>query len=92
MARATGATHSEIWRVLLPSYVFFPPGWCFFYLVTRGWIIDISLFENSVNEKKYTRYVVRQTLDTYNVVQVAYCCNIQYYNKDILFCTTVEPT
>ena len=22
---------------------FFPSGWCFFYLVTTGWIFDISL-------------------------------------------------
>ena len=29
---------------------FFPPGWCFFYLVTTGWIFDISLCENSINQ------------------------------------------
>ena len=29
---------------------FFPSGWCFFYLVTTGWIFDISLCENSINQ------------------------------------------
>ena len=35
------------WRV---RRTFFPPGWCFFYLVTTGWIFDISLCENSINQ------------------------------------------
>ena len=25
---------------------------CFFYFVTKGWIFDISLCENSINRKK----------------------------------------
>ena len=29
---------------------FFPSGWCFSYLVTRGWIFYISLCENSINQ------------------------------------------
>ena len=29
-----------VWRV---RRTFFPSGWCFFYLVTMGWIFDISL-------------------------------------------------
>ena len=29
---------------------FFPSGWCFFYLVTTGWVFDISLCENSINQ------------------------------------------
>ena len=29
-----------VWRV---RRTFFPSGWCFFYLVTTGWIFDISL-------------------------------------------------
>ena len=31
--------------------MFFPSGWCFFYLVTTGWIFDISLLcDNSINQ------------------------------------------
>ena len=29
---------------------FFPSGWCFFYLVTTGWIFYISLCENSIKK------------------------------------------
>ena len=36
-----------VWRV---RRTFFPSGWCFFYLVTTGWIFDISLCENSINQ------------------------------------------
>ena len=37
-----------VWRVRHP---FFPSGWCSFYLVTTGWIFDISLLcENSFNQ------------------------------------------
>ena len=36
-----------VWRV---RRTFFPPGWCFFYLVTTGWIFYISLCENSINQ------------------------------------------
>ena len=34
---------------------FFPSGWCFFYLVTTGWIFDISLYENSINQSTMSR-------------------------------------
>ena len=35
---------------------FFPSGWCFFYLVTTGWIFDISLCENlSMNGERLIR-------------------------------------
>ena len=37
-----------VWRV---RRTFFPSGWCFFYLVTTGWVFDISLCENSINQK-----------------------------------------
>ena len=39
---------------LFPSIfsAFFPSGWCFFYLVTTGWIFDISLCENSLKKSK----------------------------------------
>ena len=33
---------------------FFPSGCCFFYLVTTGWIFDISSCENSNQKKKKT--------------------------------------
>ena len=37
-----------VWRV---RRTFFPFGWYFFYLVTTGWIFDISLLcENSINQ------------------------------------------
>ena len=36
-----------VWRV---RRTFFPSGRCFFYLVTTGWIFDISLCENSINQ------------------------------------------
>ena len=37
-----------VWRV---RRTFFPSGWCFFYLVTTGWIFDISpLCEKSINQ------------------------------------------
>ena len=36
-----------VWRV---RRTFFPSGWCFFYLVTTGWIFDISLCENLINQ------------------------------------------
>ena len=38
---------------------FFPSGWCFFYLVTTGWIFDISLCEISINRsiKKCKIYI-----------------------------------
>ena len=36
---------------------FFPSGWCFFYLVTTGWIFYISLCENSINQAKNTGFV-----------------------------------
>ena len=35
-----------------PSHTFFPSGWCFFYLVTTGWIFDTSLCDNSINQSK----------------------------------------
>ena len=35
-----------VWRV---RRTFFSSGWCFFYLVTTGWIFYISLCENSIN-------------------------------------------
>ena len=35
-----------VWRV---NRTFFLSGWYFFYLVTTGWIFDISLCENSIN-------------------------------------------
>ena len=41
-----------VWRV---RRTFFPSGWCFFYLVTTGWIFDISLCENSINRKNRGR-------------------------------------
>ena len=31
---------------------FSPSGWRFFYLVTTGWIFDISLCENSINRRR----------------------------------------
>ena len=35
---------------------FFPSGWCFFYLVTTGWISDISLLcENSTNQFPFNK-------------------------------------
>ena len=40
----------SVWR---ERRTFFPSGWCFFYLVTTGWIFDISLLcEFSVNSIK----------------------------------------
>ena len=37
-----------VWRV---RRTFFPSGWCFFYLVTTGWIFYISLLcKNSTNQ------------------------------------------
>ena len=42
-----------VWRV---RRTFFPSGWCLFYLVTTGWIFDISLCENSINQSiRFTR-------------------------------------
>ena len=43
-----------VWRV---RCTFFPSGWCFFYLVTTGWILDISLLcriqsNQSINGRK----------------------------------------
>ena len=38
-----------VWRVRRTS---FPSGWCFFYLVTTGWIFNISLCENSIKQIK----------------------------------------
>ena len=50
-----------VWRV---RRTFFPSGWCFFYLVTTGWIFDISLCENPINQSiQYTR-IVQLTLLT----------------------------
>ena len=34
-----------VWTV---RRTFFPSGWCFFYLVTTGWIFDISMCENLI--------------------------------------------
>ena len=47
------ACSEYFFRFLFVSRVrgtFFPSGWCFFYLVTTGWIFDISLCENSINQ------------------------------------------
>ena len=38
-----------VWRV---RRTFFPSGWYFFYLMTTGWVFDISLCENSIKKKK----------------------------------------
>ena len=40
-----------VWRVRRTS---FPSGWCFFYLVTTGWVFDISFSKNSINQSKHT--------------------------------------
>ena len=34
---------------------FFPSGWYFFYLVITGWIFDIGLCENSINQSIHAR-------------------------------------
>ena len=44
-----------VWRV---CRTFFSSGWCFFYLVTTGWIFYISLCENSVNQSIQSYYWV----------------------------------
>ena len=36
-----------VWRV---RRTFFPSEWCFYYLVTTGWIFYISLCDNSINQ------------------------------------------
>ena len=48
-----------VWSILLliVRRTFFPSGWCFFYLVTTGWIFDITLlcensFNQSINERR----------------------------------------
>ena len=42
-----------VWRV---RRTFFPSAWYFFYLVTTGWIFDISLCENSINQSINTAF------------------------------------
>ena len=46
-----------VWRV---RRTLFPLGWCFFNLVATGWISDISLCENSINQgpKPFPLYTV----------------------------------
>ena len=55
LARRVQPSRRLLISVLRPNLVvrrtFFPPGWCFFYLVSTGWIFYISLLcENSINQ------------------------------------------
>ena len=47
-----------MWKV---RRTFFPSGWCFFYLVTTGWIFDIGFCENSINQSSGQSRVYRVT-------------------------------
>ena len=49
--------HFRFLFVWIVRSTFFPSGWCFFYLVTTGWIFDISfLCENqSINQSIYVQ-------------------------------------
>ena len=47
-----------VWRV---RRTFFPPEYIvFFCLVTTGWIFDISLYENSINQSKHIANAYQQ--------------------------------
>ena len=50
-----------VWRV---RRTLFPSGWCFFYLVTTGWIFYISLCENSINQSYI--YITYNKCTVYN--------------------------
>ena len=46
----------SVWQYYRVRRTFFPSGWYFFYLVTTGWIFDISLLcENSINQSNQSR-------------------------------------
>ena len=63
---------------------FFPSGWCFFYLVTTGWIFDISLCDNSIN--KSIKDDVADVMILENCPIFIVMLNLLVYNSTIQFC------
>ena len=54
---------------------FFPSGWCFFYLVTTGWIFDISLRIQSINQSQMLKIFESEV----NLTSKTTIFNAQYF-------------